>query len=108
MKKIASLVLSSLLMVACADPCGQRCPNDPTPTQTDMANCRAVQNNINTATGPCADEIRAANNCRNANTFCNSRGESETATTPCNSANSAAVECCVRNIGRAPACNITR
>lgn len=100
-----SFVLSSLALVACApDPCAQRCPNDPMPTQTSTANCRAVQNNINTATGNCADEIRQASACLNANTFCDSNGRSSTATTPCNSKVSAVVECCVRNLGRAPAC----
>lgn len=108
-KVLLSLLLSSASLVACApDPCAQRCPNDPRPTQTDMANCRAVQDNINTATGNCADEIRQANACINANTFCDSNGRSSTATTPCNAKTSAAVECCVRNIGRAPACAFWR
>lgn len=100
-----SLVLSSLALAACApDPCVQRCPNDPAKSQTEIANCRAIQDNINTATGNCADEIRQANACLNANTFCESNGRSSTATGPCTGKVSAVGECCFRNLGRAPAC----
>jgi hypothetical protein len=103
------LFLSWASLVACApDPCVQRCPNDPRPTPTETANCRAVQNNINTATGPCAEEIRQANLCLIVNTYCDSNGRSSTATAPCNDKTSAALECCVRNIGRAPACAFWR
>jgi hypothetical protein len=105
MKRIAVALLFSSLFVACApDPCVQRCPNDPSRSQTDVANCRAVQNNIATGTGPCAEEIRIASGCNNNNTFCNSSGRSELATTACSSKNNAALECCIRNFGRAPAC----
>lgn len=101
----ATLLFVALLLGACApDPCAKRCANDPEPDNVTVTRCRDTQSRINTATGPCATEIRAARDCINVNTVCNSGGRSEYVAGTCDRQNSAVVECCLRNIGQAPAC----
>ncbi|MDP3274755.1 MAG: hypothetical protein Q8Q09_06125 [Deltaproteobacteria bacterium] len=99
------LVASVLLWIAgCADPCGRRCPNDPERSASETASCRDTQSRIASATGLCANEVRAANACSTTGYVCNSSGRSEAIAGRCDSQLGAAVECCIRNIGRAPAC----
>jgi hypothetical protein len=105
MLRAASILSLTALLAACApDPCSKRCPNDTEPSATDTARCRDTQSRINSASGPCANEIRTLNACVNNNTVCNSSGRSEFASGTCSSQTSAVAECCLRNIGQAPAC----
>jgi hypothetical protein len=108
MTRALALALSSLLaLTACApDPCARRCANDPEPSSSNVSQCRDVQARISAATGPCAVELRAATSCLNVNTACNASGRAELDANACSTQTNALVQCCLANLGRAPACAV--
>jgi hypothetical protein len=103
-RRVSFLWLAVWLGACAPDPCSRRCPNDPEPDSVAVTRCRDTQSRINGATGPCATELRAFRDCTNGNTVCNSSGRAEFVTGTCSTQTSALAECCLRNIGQAPAC----
>jgi hypothetical protein len=98
MKKLLSLALllgalsAPIALVHCGGSgfsCdqGKKCPNDPDITDSQRQMCR------DQLAGMCGDKYKAAGQCASDNTTCDSSGKSMTNTSPCQSQNTALLQC---------------